>query len=163
MKKKKRSKELCKYFEAALCVCIMWRTSPQVHNFAITFVREVEGGVIQDESKWDEKWKLYKFGLWCEIQPTEAMVYLRWKVAVSTMILLDKEKDSAVSNIRSGIYSGLADQGQQHGSRVKRLEKEIAIGWRRNLRCRSKCTNPIQWTPVHRGDTFQIRIRSLAQ
>lgn len=34
-------------------------------------------------------------------------LYLRCKVAVSTMILLDRVKDSAVNNTRSGRYKGL--------------------------------------------------------
>lgn len=37
-------------------------------------------------------------------------LYLRWKVAVSTMILLDREKDSAVNNTRSGRYRGLKNR-----------------------------------------------------
>lgn len=30
------------------------RTSPQVHGVGVTFVREVEGGIIQDESGQDQ-------------------------------------------------------------------------------------------------------------
>lgn len=40
----------------------------------------------------------------------QLVVYLRWKVAVSTMILLDKENDSAVNNTRSGRYRGLENR-----------------------------------------------------
>lgn len=40
-------------------------------------------------------------------------LYLRWKVVVSTMILLDREKDSVVNNMRSGRYRGLQTEKQK--------------------------------------------------
>lgn len=48
-------------------------------------------------------------------------LYLRCKVAVSTMILLDRVKDSAVNNTRSGRYKGLksratCDKGEKNGA-----------------------------------------------
>lgn len=103
-------------------------TSPQVHSVSLTFVREVESRVIQDESdhnttktqltpvhiKWSITDSYISNCLLCwfssqQIQYSLVSIelYLRWKVAVSTMILLDREKDSAVNNTRSGRYRGL--------------------------------------------------------
>lgn len=48
-------------------------------------------------------------------------LYLRWKVAVSTMMLLDREKDSAVNNMRSGRYSGL---NQQRWTLLMQIQQE---------------------------------------
>lgn len=42
-------------------------------------------------------------------------MYLRCKVAVSTMMLLDREKDSAVNNTRRGRYRGLRE-GETHNA-----------------------------------------------
>ncbi|TNN40143.1 hypothetical protein EYF80_049676 [Liparis tanakae] len=39
-------------------------------------------------------------------------LYLRWKVAVSTMMLLDREKDSTVNNMRRGRYRVDSTGGQ---------------------------------------------------
>lgn len=63
--------------------------------------------------------------LFCEIFGTSVSRlthrrYLRWKVAVSTMMLLDREKDSAVNNMRSGRYSGLDRQGRRSLMQIQR-------------------------------------------
>lgn len=50
-------------------------------------------------------------------------LYLRWKVAVSTMILLDREKDSAVNNMRSGRYRGLKTRRTQDEGENKEKHK----------------------------------------
>lgn len=51
-------------------------------------------------------------------------LYLRWKVAVSTMMLLDREKDSAVNNMRSGRYSGL---NQQRRTLLMHIQQEVEV------------------------------------
>lgn len=54
-------------------------------------------------------------------------LYLRWKVAVSTMMLLDRVKDSAVNNTRSGRYRGLANRNTETETQKMRVEKKEKI------------------------------------
>lgn len=56
-------------------------------------------------------------------------LYLRCKVAVSTMILLDREKDSAVNNTRSGRYNGLKPR-EIHGEEERSCRRPCS-----RLRC----------------------------
>lgn len=51
--------------------------------------------------------------------------YLRWKVAVSTMILLDREKVSAVKSTRRGRYRGLRNKIENKS--VKTQKKILVI------------------------------------
>lgn len=59
-------------------------------------------------------------------------LYLRCKVAVSTMILLDRVKDSAVNNTRSGRYKGL--------KRRETHDKEESNG---TCHCTCSCPQPV--------------------
>lgn len=77
-------------------------------------------------------------------------LYLRWKVAVSTMILVESENDSAVNKTRRGKYKGLYKKTKTKTKvRIKRKKNHKEY-------CTTILTPPRHFVPVVDGTSSEV-------